>query len=536
MFYIPSDEDIQILRKKSLHVYCKLDLLNTDMVTIDSLEGLVMNGSISIDADSDIRRTFSSTIYINEKAPISDYTIEEWIDKYVRIYIGLMTREKEIKWWSEGVYVFNQNGFVYSSSEHTLSISCVDLVAKLDGSLGGQLIGYKTEIEADSIIRNAIIATFKLSEFNKYMVDYWDRKVPYTLEYDTGTNIWTILKELRDLYYPFEMYFDDDTFICKEIPSGFGDPSVLSSDIFANFVISENASVDYSEVKNCVEVFGSNIESDYYSEDVSIVDGVMHINLNNADLSNDTLLSFVLPTEIVATQLSIQINNSIKTEEEEGIPAQDTVSTIGPFILYESLTDESGSDVIQDPSILRKDKYYVIKYSPDHKKFYYIGQQQAHAMVKLVDRMPTQEEIINQQMEENCDNIKFICLNDPANIDKLYNSRFTIEQIGQRNKILSGGNYDNYTNDKSAMEVCEYEHWKSCRLTDSVSVTTVLIPWLDVNQKLSYAAKYLKTSIPVEFIVKKIDMTLGDGTMNITMSRYYPYYPYIVDNKYNVTN
>ena len=168
----------------------------------------------------------------------------------------------------------------------------------------------------------------------------------------------------------------------------------------------------------------------------------------------------------------------------------------------------------------------------DGQDIYFIGQQQAHAMVKLVDRMPTPEEVIQQQQEENCDNLKFICLNDPANIDKLYNSRFTIEQIGQRNKILSGGSYDNYKNDNSAMEVCEYEHWKSCRLTDTVTVNTVLIPWLDVNQKLSYAAKYLKTDLPVEFLIKKIDMTLGDGTMNITLSRYYPYYPYIVDNKY----
>lgn len=537
MPYTPTKEDLQILRSRVIHTYCKVDLLNMDMVNIDSLEGLVMDGSLSINADSDIRRTFSSTIYLDEDEKISTFNTEDWINKYVRVHIGLQQRDNTIKWWSQGVYVFNQNGFSYDISQHTVSISCVDLVATLDGSLGGQLVGYKTEVEVNSDIRNAIIATLKLSGLTKHLVDYWDRTVPYTLEYDTGVTIWDILKELRDLYYPFEMYFDDDVFVTKEIPSGMNDPSVLDPQVFADFVISESASVDYSEVKNCVEVWGAVVESDTYGEECSLNGDTLTINLNNAEVKDKTRISFVFPSDTTVTQLKVVIRNKITTEPVEGgegetAPGTETYETIGPYVLYEALTNEAGEDVVQDPSVIKKDKYYVIEYDKERSVFYFIGQQQAHAMVKLVDRMPTEEEILQQQKEENCDNLKFICLNDPANIDKLYNSRFTIEQIGQRNKVLSGGQYDNYKNDNSAMEVCEYEHWKSCRLTDTVGVQTVLIPWLDVNQKLSYAAKYLNTKIPVEFMIKKIDMTLGEGTMNITMSRYYPYYPYIVGGKY----
>lgn len=524
MTYYPSSEELHLLTQQSLHPYCKIDLLDKDMVTIDSLEGLVMTGSVSIDADSDIRRTFTSTIYLSEKYAISAYTEEEWIDKYVRVYIGFVTSRQEIKWWSQGVYVFNQNGFTCSATEHTLSISCVDLISKLDGSLGGQLTGYKTSVPANSNIRSAIIATLKLSEFKKHMVDYWNRTVPYDLEYDTGTTIWTILKELRDLYYPFEMYFDDDTFVCKEIPSGYEDPVVLDADTFAKLVISENASVDYSEVKNCVEVFGAVIESDYYSEKCSLSNNTLVLNITNADLTSDKKISFILPASVSGTQLSIQINN---TSTSDG-----STSTVGPFVLYQALTNASGEDVIQSPSILKNGKYYVVRYSPAYQKFYYIGQQQTHAMVKLVDRMPSAAEIAEQQKLENCDNLKFVCLNDPSSDTQLYNSRFSIQQIGQRNKVLSGGEYENYTTDASALEVCEYEHWKSCRLTDTVTVSTVLIPWLDVNQKVSYAAKYLNSKIPVEFLIKKIDMTLGEGTMTLTLSRYFPYYPYIVENKY----
>ena len=57
-------------------------------------------------------------------------------------------------------------------------------------------------------------------------------------------------------------------------------------------------------------------------------------------------------------------------------------------------------------------------------------------MVKLVDTIPSEEEIIEQQKIENCDNLKFISVNDPTTTNTLYNSRFTIEKIGQRNKVF----------------------------------------------------------------------------------------------------
>ena len=77
------------------------------------------------------------------------------------------------------------------------------------------------------------------------------------------------------------------------------------------------------------------------------------------------------------------------------------------------------------------------------------------------------------------------------------------------------------------MTVCKYTLWKNCRLTDSITLSMHMIPWLDVNEKVKYAAKYLKSDIAVEWIIKKIDKNIGEGTMNVTLSRYYPYYPYI---------
>ncbi len=176
-------------------------------------------------------------------------------------------------WYAKGIYAFNQNGFSYDASTHSVSISCVDLVAMLDGSLSGTLTGYKTLIPTGEKISKAIIETFKLSGMNDYIVNYWNRTVPHDLEFSSETSIWDILKELRDLHYPFEMFFNDATFVCQEIPSGFDDPVVLNNEVFQDLVISENGDVDYTEVKNCVEVFGASIEYNTYVDDEHLIIG-----------------------------------------------------------------------------------------------------------------------------------------------------------------------------------------------------------------------------------------------------------------------
>ena len=83
------------------------------------------------------------------------------------------------------------------------------------------------------------------------------------------------------------------------------------------------------------------------------------------------------------------------------------------------------------------------------------------------------------------------------------------------------------------MEVTEYKLWQSTRLTDTVQLQMLLVPWLDVNERIDYAARYMKNKAAVEWLIKKIDFNLGEGTMNVTMCRYYPYYPYIVQGKYD---
>ena len=72
--YVPSTEDIRTLYSHNIELYTRIDLLNDRMKTIDSLQGITTEGRISVDADADIRRTYTSTIVLDEKHAISQYS------------------------------------------------------------------------------------------------------------------------------------------------------------------------------------------------------------------------------------------------------------------------------------------------------------------------------------------------------------------------------------------------------------------------------------------------------------------------------
>lgn len=777
MRYIATDEDLRMLKARSKHLYCRLELLDKDLNIIDSLEGLTIDGSISIDADADVRHTFSSTIYLKKDEDISMYSTDDWVDKLVHVYIGMRPAGGTIHWYSKGVYAFNTNGFTYNATEHNVSISCVDLVALLDGTLSGTLTGYQTTLTSGLKIKQAIIDTFKLAISSgfigsiDYVVNYWNRTIPYDIDFSTETSVWSILTQLRDLYYPFEIYFDDTTFVCQEIPTGLDDPDIIESEIFQDLVISESSDVDYGEIKNCVEVFGASIDYDAYADNASIstkidedivkkqkeyedaqmaayllsvklnisgvgtygnidnihrpriiwsednlrkysdfvkenggfqensystalgmdgawgdteantmqiaftpllvsgdtlipllhsditsyidkivdtarkncnndmskipeeiisldskgiqmniygdlllvknmiaaVEGMkfykkltevinlaavdvcaiagwteseqrrkfgevsflngssMHdvqsqvwdakdnvtavynkicqekgdevksteiiLNMVDLDVTSDCLIAIVTPLAGICKNVKITIKNTLTAATGED--GTQNIETYGPYFLYTPDTDEDGNDVLMDGTEVAWDTMIVIKYSPTYKKFYYRGEQQVHAMVMLVDKQPTEEEIKQAKIKEGCNNLKFVSLEENTGSISEANPRFTIDRIGRRNKICSGSEYDPYTTDESAMQCAEYELWKSCRLTDNVTVECLLIPWLDVNQKLSYIPRYIDTNgEALEFLIKKIDISLGEGTMTLTLSRYFPFYPYIVQNKY----
>lgn len=115
--------------------------------------------------------------------------------------------------------------------------------------------------------------------------------------------------------------------------------------------------------------------------------------------------------------------------------------------------------------------------------------------------------------------------------------------------VLSGGEYDNiyplgdYPDDdvpqpqydeqvalfnSLAQQRANYELYTRCRLQDQIEITCVPVYWLDVNWLISITLPNKQGKEETQkYIIKKISTTLGvNGTQNITMMKYYPFYPF----------
>ena len=114
--------------------------------------------------------------------------------------------------------------------------------------------------------------------------------------------------------------------------------------------------------------------------------------------------------------------------------------------------------------------------------------------------------------------------------------------------VLSGGEYDNiyplgdYPEDTDpdfdnkvaefnslAQQRANYELYTRCRLQDQIELTCVPVYWMDVNWLIEITLPNKQTQVErkEQYITKKINTTLGiNGTQNITLMKYYPFYPF----------
>lgn len=160
-----TQEQLDVLSLNLRHKRLRIELLNDDLKTIDSIEGLAIGGSITANADNDIRRSGNVQMVIQESSftgsflNSSDNIIVDpngkiWLDKCVKIFVGIdniNSPTQETVWNNLGVFLIDQPVKMFSSTEYTISFDCIDQMAKLTGLRQGQLTGITTIIEKGSI-------------------------------------------------------------------------------------------------------------------------------------------------------------------------------------------------------------------------------------------------------------------------------------------------------------------------------------------------------------------------------------------------
>lgn len=368
--------------------------------------------------------------------------------------------------------------------------------------------------------------------------------IPYDLEFDQGATLWEVLVKIRDLYPGYEMFFDKDgVFVFQLIPICHHERDVLDHTQFKGLVISENTDLDLTVIRNATKVYGKSIETDRFANTSKFTT----VTYNGSSVTSIT------PT--------FETTFTYKGDIVIGVMFPSTVlnSTYKSKIAYMTINNktypltERKANVIKyktfDPNISYK-KGECCSYSKIVYKFLKnksAGKWDASYVERLVETEESESDASNLITYESLKYESFnkddmFCFKYLQKQEKwvyagMYQiegyhennfpeSPFSIGKIGYRLQIKSGGEYDDITTSELAKERAEYETWLTSRFTDSVSLETVIIPFLEVNQKIEY--KKLNDGSIDSYIIKSISHSFTDGTMTMTMSKFYELDPFII--------
>lgn len=545
--------DLDLMTQLSIHYNIKIEILKENGTILDVLQGTIVGGSASIDSTSSVRRTFSvtliPTLFDRNDTKISEEGVV-WINKELRLYLGVLDlRKQEYIYYSMGHYVYTNTSGNYDATTNQLVINCNDYISKLDGTKNGQLGALTTRIPAYeedpntgnvikyNVIREAMITVLtQLGYIKNYVVDdigeykampqnndkwqdyrkentLWNT-IPYDLEFSSGISVLTILEKLRDLYPNYEMFFDtQNTFICQMIPARYKDDIIFSDEFLKSIYVSENTNTELNKVRNICEVWGKVIDADFYTENCTYANNLYTCTINGYDEK-------YYNGDIVA--IKIPFTNSAD--------AKININGLGAI----GIMDENTDTAIKN-NALEKGVVFVFKIKSKRINnttvfyAYLLGHWQAHGLNVLTDGTigdnykfsdgTTLKKYSKEyfQKKYNCESIEF---------QTIQNSPFTVQKIGEILDVKTGGEYENITSDSLALSRAEWENWKNARLTDSITLTTNLVPFYDVNIKVSYQTS--NSDRAEQYIIKSVSHDFSSWTSTITMYKFYPLYDDIV--------
>ena len=269
---VGNDHDITKDKRLHLQNYRNLDVrievLDSNNNVLDTIEGIVNGGSISINGSSAIRRTGSISMILTDKVvPKSGGLI--WITNKIRIYIGIRDNASlrdDYTRYCIGTFYIDEATASYDKESKELSLNLSDYMAYWEE----KQIEEDFKIEVGTPIHIAIVHIMNMfGEFNTD-IEMTELDVPQDLDFKIGTPVLDAIQKIRDLYMDYDCYYTvDGKFVFKrlkvqlegeeEVKWRFGQGDDL--------LISMSKTSNFKNVKNSITVIGKT------EEDGSFVSG-----------------------------------------------------------------------------------------------------------------------------------------------------------------------------------------------------------------------------------------------------------------------
>ena len=562
-----TEQQYSIVKQPYRELFCRVNLLNYQFQVVDEISGVVISDSWTISATSDIRRTGTLVITPDDDEA---YRIQAgskiFLDKYVQVFIGIKDEvTEEVIWNNMGIYLINNPTHTFDSTNNTITLQLVDLMAKLTGLRNGALTGYEYQLKEGQDVREIMQAVLAEVGFDNYSIEI-DENDYQTIQFDMsvdGTNtLYDILKTINDnQYINYQMYFDvNGVFHFKHIPMGKDDMVMVDDDIWQYAYISHEVTTDYESLKNDIVVLGKTHTATKYSNDCALVDHTFTMSSASVKREKDHIkLAFTTPEDMTPTTDGEQYYVNLN-----GYGAYPLQTTLGS--LHFSLLPN---------------KYYVIKLQRFGRESASLIGAQGTTIYTLKKALPLEDmgitasdlvgwyisataKSLNEAITQGVTIVSYneqnltLTLSATLNSEKAWNGRlcyiynpdtsqtfwqfmgenqpraevkeenpdspfYVNGSVGDIRIVLSGGDYDNISTSELARERAQWELYTRCRLNDSLSLTTLPIYWLDVNWLIDIT---LPTENTVKrFITKEITISSGvTATMSIQLMSYYDFY------------
>lgn len=506
-----NDTDYALIRGNNYNIVFKLELLSSLYVVEKELQAYAKSATCNISSKSDIRRTCTLVLSAEESEFLSDDFEIEWMDKLVRLYIGLMDTDGTYRYYQLGTFLLNTDSSQFDATTRELTLNLVDVMAAATQARGNQ-IGSNVEIPYGSNVRNALIAfVARFLPFKQYDVCNFPDTIPYDQEFSVGEYPYAVLSQIISLFPYYEQFYDNNgVYTVKEIPTGYNDPVFLNEDFVDDLIISEERSGTVGNIKNSTEIWGAELDAEYTSSNC--------VTVTEGDISTYIL---VMSTELE----TMEANSTYSFVPGDTNLAQQYIELQGHEESYR-LYDSNGNAL--PASTLVAGRSYVVKFvyygsgNNMEGRFYLQGEEIIHVIVREMNNTPSSSEIAADKERTGCDNIKYVINADsPYACDR---NGMTIEK-GEIRQVKQGGDYDYIYTTELAYERGAYENYCAARLNTDVTLKTVLIPWIDVNKKIKYTSP--KTGELHQYLVNEVDMSLSDFTMTLKLTRFYNAYPWL---------
>lgn len=175
---------------------------------IETITGKATGGNIKMDSSSLIRRTGSITLSVDPDLFPEPNSLM-WFGNCIRIYAGLKDLTKGVKTFNFllGTFWIDEGSYSIDSENNTITISLSDKMTKFDENE----LEYPMEIPVDVPISQAMRLVMEhVGEKNFGEITQNDKGlvVPYTMKYNVGDSISTIITDIRDMYMDFVCGYD----------------------------------------------------------------------------------------------------------------------------------------------------------------------------------------------------------------------------------------------------------------------------------------------------------------------------------------